>query len=101
MILYLTLTCCVYSEPEFRLTFMALAGVTCGIGMFLFGYTLSIGANAILCAFLFGVQMFGIIIGIWSTISYGLDAFRNLSSEMFIMNMLFKVGPSFCQSFLC
>ncbi|GAB7340414.1 hypothetical protein MBLNU457_6848t1 [Dothideomycetes sp. NU457] len=77
-------------EPEFRLTFMALAGVTCAIGMFLFGHALTVGANAILCSFLFGLLMFGIIIGIWSTISYGLDAFRNLSSEMFIMNMLFK-----------
>ncbi|KAG8625512.1 hypothetical protein KVT40_007263 [Elsinoe batatas] len=77
-------------EPEFRLVFMGLAAFGCGIGMFLFGYTMSIGARAELCAFFQGVQMFGVLIGIWSTISYGLDAFRNLSSEMFIMNMLFK-----------
>ncbi|KAJ9619323.1 hypothetical protein H2203_008652, partial [Taxawa tesnikishii (nom. ined.)] len=76
--------------PEFRLVLMSFAAVFCGIGMFLFGYTLSIGANAILCAFLQGMMMVGVLIGIFSTISYGLDAFRNLSSEMFIMNMLFK-----------
>lgn len=71
--------------------------------MFLFGYTLAIGANAILCAFLQGVMMFGVLIGIWSTISYGLDAFRNLSSEMFIMNMLMKVSPlhSLYMTLLC
>lgn len=69
---------------------MAPAGVACGLGMFLFGYTLSIGANSILCAFLQGVMMVGVLIGIFSTLSYGLDAFRNQSNEIFVMNMLFK-----------
>jgi hypothetical protein len=79
------------SEPEFRLVFMSVAGVACGIGMFLFGYTLAIGANAVVCAFLQGVMMVGVLIGIFSALSYGLDAFRSQSNEMFIMNMLFKV----------
>ena len=80
------------SEPEFRLVFMSLALVTCGIGMFLFGYTMAIGANAALCSFLQGVMMVGVLIGIFSTLSYALDAFRSQSNEIFIMNMLFKVG---------
>lgn len=80
-----------YSEPEFRLVFMALSAVGCSIGMFLFGYTMGHGSNAVLCAFFGGVQMFGVLIGIWSSFSYALDAFRNLSSEMFILNMVFKV----------
>jgi hypothetical protein len=80
------------SEPEFRLVFMSLAGVFCGIGMFLFGYTMAIGANAVLCAFLQGVMNVGVLIGIFSTLSYGLDAFRSQSNEMFIMNMFFKVN---------
>ena len=71
---------------------MSIAGVVCGLGMFLFGYTMAIGANAILCAFLQGVMMVGVVIGIFATLSYGLDAFRNQSNEIFIMNMLFKVG---------
>lgn len=71
---------------------MLPAGIACGIGMFLFGYTLSIGADAILCAFLQGVMMVGVLIGIFSTLSYGLDSFRNQSSEIFVMNMLFKVS---------
>lgn len=62
-----------------------------GLGMFLFGYTMAIGANAILCAFLQGVMMVGVLIGIFATLAYGLDAFRNQSTEIFIMNMLFKV----------
>ncbi|KAE8330280.1 major facilitator superfamily domain-containing protein [Aspergillus sergii] len=77
-------------EPEFRLIFMPIAGMSCTIGMFLFGYTLQIGANALLCAFLHGVMMFGVLIGIFSTLSYGLDAFKPQANEIFIMNMVFK-----------
>lgn len=36
--------------------------------------------------------MFGVLIGIFSTLSYGLDSFRSQSNEIFIMNMLFKVS---------
>ncbi|TKA69878.1 hypothetical protein B0A55_08828 [Friedmanniomyces simplex] len=77
-------------EPEFRLVFMSIGGVTSGIGMFLFGYTMAIGAAAELCAFLQGLMMFGVLIGIFATLSYGLDAFRTQSNEIFVMNMLFK-----------
>ena len=82
---------CRKSEPEFRLIFMSLSGIACGVGMFLFGYTMQIGANAALCAFLQGVTNAGVSIGIFSALSYGLDAFRRQSSEIFIMNMVFKV----------
>ncbi|KPI38427.1 putative MFS-type transporter [Cyphellophora attinorum] len=77
-------------EPEFRLVFMLPSGIACGLGMFLFGYTLSIGASAYLCAFLQGVMMVGVLIGIFSSLTYGLDAFRSQSNEIFVMNMLFK-----------
>lgn len=70
---------------------MAPAAVFCGIGMFLFGYTMAIGSPAALCAFLQGVMNAGVLIGIFSTLSYGLDSFRNQSNEIFIMNMFFKV----------
>jgi hypothetical protein len=83
------------SEPEFRLIFMSLAGVTCGVGMFLLGHDMQIGANAVLCAFLQGIMNVGVIIGIFSALSYGLDAFRRQSNEIFIMNMFFKVFFSF------
>lgn len=87
-----------YSEPEFRLVFMLPACIACALGMFLFGYTLEIGAAAELCAFLQGVMMVGVLIGIFATLSYGLDSFRSQSSEIFIMNMLFKVGHICLQS---
>ncbi|KEF56777.1 uncharacterized protein A1O9_06967 [Exophiala aquamarina CBS 119918] len=77
-------------EPEFRLVFMLPAGIAMGAGMFLFGYTLEIGAPAEVCAFLQGLMMFGVLIGIFATLSYGLDSFRTQSSEIFVMNMLFK-----------
>lgn len=70
---------------------MSLAMVTCGLGMFLFGYTMQVGAAAPLCAFMQGLMMFGVLIGIFSTLSYALDAFRSQSNEMFVMNMVFKV----------
>ena len=89
------------SEPEFRLVFMLPAGIACGFGMFFFGYTLENGSAAELCAFLQGVMMVGVLIGIFSTLSYGLDSFRSQSSEIFVMNMLFKVShpPKFSSAY--
>lgn len=86
------------SEPEFRLVFMAFALFACGIGMFLFGYTMSVGSPSPLCAFFQGVMMVGVLIGIFSTLAYALDAFRSQSNEIFIMNMLFKVRSPFASS---
>ncbi|RFU27083.1 hypothetical protein B7463_g9248, partial [Scytalidium lignicola] len=77
-------------EPEFRLVFQVVALPTSGIGMFMFGHLMAIGAAAPLCAFMQGLMMFGVLIAIFSSISYGLDAFRSISNETFIMNMLFK-----------
>lgn len=34
--------------------------------------------------------MVGVLIGIFATLSYALDAFRSQSNDIFIMNMLFK-----------
>ncbi|EXJ87856.1 hypothetical protein A1O1_04783 [Capronia coronata CBS 617.96] len=77
-------------EPEYRLVFMIPACIACGLGMFLFGYTMAAGSPAELCSFLQGVMMVGVLIGIFSTLSYGLDSFRSQSNEIFVMNMLFK-----------
>jgi len=77
-------------EPEFRLVFQIVALPTSGIGMFLFGHLMATGSAAVLCAFCQGLMMFGVLIAIFSSISYGLDAFRSISTETFIMNMLFK-----------
>jgi hypothetical protein len=79
------------SEPEFRLLHMILAAIGCGVGMFVYGYMLETAASAILCSFFWGWMMFGVLIGGISPMSYGLDAFRDCSNELFMMNMLFKV----------
>ncbi|KAK5390267.1 hypothetical protein LTS13_000348 [Exophiala xenobiotica] len=77
-------------EPEFRLIFMLPCAVFSGFGMFFFGYTMAHGSNAILCAFFQGMMMVGVMIGVVATMSYGLDAFRSQSNEIFVMNMVFK-----------
>ena len=69
---------------------MLPTAICCTFGMFFFGYTLEQGSAAILCSFLQGVMMVGVLIGIFSTLSYGLDSFRDQSNEIFIMNMVFK-----------
>lgn len=69
---------------------MSIALVFCTVGMCLFGYTMSVGSPSILCAFFQGVMMVGVLIGIFATLSYALDAFRSQSNDIFIMNMLFK-----------
>jgi hypothetical protein len=73
---------------------MILAAIGCGVGMFVYGYMLETRASAILCSFFWGWMMFGVLIGGISPMSYALDAFRDISNELFIMNMLFKVRYS-------
>jgi len=63
--------------------------------MFVYGYMLETQASAILCSFFWGWMMFGVLIGGISPMSYGLDAFRDCSNELFMMNMLFKVPPPY------
>jgi len=79
-----------YSEPEFRLVHMIPAMLCCGIGMFLYGHYTQIGASAYLCAFFQGMMMCGVLLGTISSISYALDAYRDSSNEIFIMNMFLK-----------
>ena len=77
-------------EPEFRLVHMFPATVLCAIGMFCYGWFTQIGASAYVCAFFQGVMMCGVLLGTISSVSYALDAYRDSSNEIFIMNMLFK-----------
>ena len=78
------------SEPEFRLGHMLIATVLCGIGMFGYGHFVQIGASAYVCALFQGIMMAGVLVGTISSVSYALDAYRESSNELFIMNMLFK-----------
>ena len=69
---------------------MAIATVLCGIGMFGYGHFVQIGASAYVCALFQGIMMSGVLVGTISSVSYALDAYRESSNELFIMNMLFK-----------
>jgi hypothetical protein len=76
-------------EPEYRLLGM-IPSVTIMIGLCLFGYFAEQGASFYLTAFFHGMDLFGIVCAAIAASSYVLDAFRDISGEVFIMNMVFK-----------
>jgi len=77
-------------EPEFRLVHLTIALICCGVGMFGYGHFTQVGYNANVCAVFQGIMMTGVLIGTISPVAYALDAYRDSSNEIFIMNMLFK-----------
>jgi hypothetical protein len=76
-------------EPEYRLLGM-IPSVTIVIGLCLFGHFAQLGSSYYLTAFFHGMDLFGIVIAAVSCSTYVLDSFRDISSEVFIMNMVFK-----------
>lgn len=76
-------------EPEYRLLGM-IPSITIVIGLCLFGYCAEQGMSFYLTAFFHGMDLFGIVIAAISSSTYVLDAFRDISSEVFIINMVFK-----------
>lgn len=60
------------------------------IGLFVYGYMLSLFAAPVVTAVFHGIMLFGILIGAITTAGYALDAYRDLSNEIFIMAMVFK-----------
>ena len=69
---------------------MAIATVGVGVGMFGYGHFTQVGASAYVCALFQGIMMCGVLIGTIAPVSYALDAYRDASNEIFIMNMLLK-----------
>ena len=67
---------------------MPVSLVFVGIGFFGYGHMMAIGASAYACATFQGLLTFGVVIGLTSSIAYGLDAYREMSNELFIMNMV-------------
>jgi hypothetical protein len=59
-------------------------------GLFGFGYAVTAGDSVYLIAFIWGTMLMGITIAAIATSSYALDAFRDNSTEIFIMAMVFK-----------
>lgn len=76
-------------EPEYRLLGM-IPSVTIVIGLCLFGYYAERGASFYLTAFFHGMDLFGIVCAAIAASSYVLDAYRDISGEVFIINMVFK-----------
>jgi hypothetical protein len=76
-------------EPEYRLLGM-IPAVTVIIGLCLFGYFAEQGASFYLTAFFHGMDLFGIVCAAIAASTYVLDAYRDISGEIFIMNMVFK-----------
>jgi hypothetical protein len=56
----------------------------------LFGHLAEEGKSYYLTAFFHGMDLFGIVIAAISASSYVLDSFRDISSEVFIINMVLK-----------
>ncbi|KAF2745935.1 MFS transporter-like protein [Sporormia fimetaria CBS 119925] len=76
-------------EPEYRLLGMipALAGP---VGLFVFGYMCQNQYSYYATAFFHGVDLFGIVVATIAASAYVIDAYRDMSSEIFIANMVFK-----------
>ncbi|KAK5367141.1 hypothetical protein LTR20_007468 [Exophiala xenobiotica] len=77
-------------EPEFRLTLMIPSAILSVLGYFLFGGMIeegkpAAGMAAIWALVLAGLQFLAVAIG-----NYMVDAYRNISVEVFIISMVFK-----------
>ncbi|KAH7075639.1 major facilitator superfamily domain-containing protein [Paraphoma chrysanthemicola] len=76
-------------EPEYRLLGM-IPSFTIVIGLCLFGYFAEQGSSFYLTAFFHGMDLFGIVTACISASAYILDAYRDISAEIFIINMVLK-----------
>ncbi|KAF2017470.1 MFS general substrate transporter [Aaosphaeria arxii CBS 175.79] len=76
-------------EPEYRLLGMIPSLLT-GVGLFAFGYMCENHFSYYATATMHGMDLFGIVCAAISASAYVIDAYRDMSSEIFIMNMLFK-----------
>jgi hypothetical protein len=77
-------------EPEFRLLPMVFCLVFTVLGLALYGYGLQEFWSPPITAVVHGFMLFGILIGAIASSAYILDAYRDLSNEVFIMAMAFK-----------
>lgn len=77
-------------EPEFKLPLMSV-GLVCNVaGTVGLGFAVQNMATVYLVVFSWGVMLFGMTVTAIITTGYALDAFREYSTEIFVMNMVFK-----------
>lgn len=76
-------------EPEYRLVVM-LGGLLMGGGLIAWGYMAEHGINLYACATVHGIVLVGVVSICTAATAYALDAYRDMSNEIFIAIMLFK-----------
>ncbi|KAH6720575.1 MFS transporter-like protein [Leptodontidium sp. 2 PMI_412] len=76
-------------EPEYRLL-IGVLGLTSGAGLFGYGYVTQNAGSPYVAATLHAIVLFGVMAELVSTSAYALDAYRDMSNEIFIMGMLVK-----------
>lgn len=76
-------------EPEYRLLGMIPSLLT-GVGLFAFGYMCEHHFSYYATATMHGIDLFGIACAAISASTYLIDAYRDMSSEVFIANMVLK-----------
>jgi|SRR5271156_406823 len=59
-------------------------------GLIGFGYAITRGVNVYLVSFLYGVAGCGLILSTIALSSYAIDSFRDTSTEIFVMAIVFK-----------
>jgi len=77
-------------EPEFRLFPMVVCFIFTILGLALYGYGLQSYWTPPVTAIIHAMLLFGILVGAIASSAYILDAFRDMSTEVFIMMMAFK-----------
>lgn len=77
-------------EPEFRLPMMILVPIVSAIGYFSFGSIITSGKSAVAAAAMWGVTFVAVQVAAVSTGAYIVDAFRDISVEVFIISMTAK-----------
>jgi hypothetical protein len=76
-------------KPEYRLIPM-LGGLLAGAGLMGFGTLCQKSASYYATASLHGIALFEIVAAAIATSGYGLDAYREMSSEIFVAGIVFK-----------
>src|SRR5271170_2266851 len=79
-----------FSEPEFRIPYMAIPSIFAVAGLVGFGHAVAAFESVYLVAFLWGMLIFGIITCTICLSSYAIDAYRENATEIFIMAIVFK-----------
>jgi len=77
-------------EPEFCLLGLSIGGVFSVSGLVAWGYAVHGFKSMYLICFIWGIILFGMTIIASFATQWALDAYRQNSTELFIMNMVFK-----------